>query len=325
MSTNYQAIVSEILLSLRGGRSSAELSKLLGYQYNQVNRWETGEKQLRWDEFCHYCQTLNIPITKILADIFQYSQPDPLGFLAHLSANQFPIYSIQSLADKLHRHPSAIRRYLDGSIFPDLELVLAFIDLDTNRLAYFLSAIFPTTYSSKLREEIEASLKLAQAESENPIAAGIEGWIATEAYKALEKHSDEFIAERVGITAAEVQNILPKMLKAGTLIRTANGKLAVNYDTINMMGTSSKSFNRFRRYWTQRAALRYKDDCYVDRGPVPGKGSCRVVAISQETSHEINEIILRADAEIRMAIARGKESYDDVRVIVMNSFSTLDF
>lgn len=325
MLTNYQSIVSEILLSLRGGRSSAELSKLLGYQYNQVNRWETGEKQLRWDEFCHYCQTLNIPISKILSDIFQYEQTDPLGFLAHLSANQYPIYSIQNLADKLHRHPSAIRRYLDGSIFPDLEFVLAFIDLDINRLAYFLTAIFPTNYSSKLRAEIESGLKLANAEAENPIAAGIEGWIATTAYKALEEHSDEFIAERVGTTATEVQSILPKMLQAGTIIKTVNGKFAVNYDTINMTGTSSKTFNRFRRFWSQRAALRYKDDGYIDRGLIPGKGSCRVVAVSKETGHQINEILLRADAEIRMAIADGTESYDDVRVIVMHSLSTLDF
>jgi hypothetical protein len=124
------------------------------------------------------------------------------------------------------------------------------------------------------------------------------------------------------------------MMNAGTVIRHEDGKLTVDYNTIVMTGLDPELLNKFFNFWYHRAALHYTKGPLIHRGPVRGASSCRVVAVSKKTSQEINEIIVRADAEIRAAIAKYEKSVDsgaepdtrdDVRVILLKTFSTQDF
>lgn len=321
---NYPYIVTELLLALRGGRASADLSKAAGYKFNQVNRWETGEKHLRWDEFCDYCTVLNVPIAKVLGDVFQYDRPELGEFLHHLYSFKFPLYSVAELAEKLHRHPTAIRRYLDGEIYPDLEFVLAFMDLDVNRLSNFISAILPAECDSPLRRQIENTIRIVASEGQYPIAAAIEGWLSTRVYQDLEKHDNSFIAERVGCSAEEVGRILSLMLDAGSLAQDETGKYKTTYTSIDMSGLHPKSLSNMCKFWHEQTARYYSKGDFSHRGPVVTRGMVRVAPVSQKTSREINDILLRTNAEIQMALEKGDEMYDDVRVILFGSLSTLD-
>lgn len=323
---NYQYIILELLLVMRGSRSSAELSQAMGYYYNQVKRWENGEKQLRWDEFCKYCQVLEIPLAKILLTVFQFDRPDPLKFLTHLHDNKFPVWSIQEISAQLHRHPSAIRRYLEGETFPDVEFVLAYIDSDVNRLSAFLSMFLPADTESPLKEMTAEDLKKMVSLGEHPVASGIEGWLSTIEYQNLEKHDDAFLAEKVGLTAKDVQHILSLMVASETIVRNERtGKYAVTYNTIETSGVERKLVANMFQFWAERVASYYSKGDFSFRGPVRTRGAVRVVPVSQEVSRQINDIILRADTEIRAVLDQSnKGPYDDVRVIVQGAYSTLD-
>lgn len=322
----YEEIVRELIVALRGTYSTVDLSKAMGYKYNQVRRWETGEKQFRWDEFCLYCKAVDVPLPAILYEVFHYQAQDPMAFLSFLHLNRFPLHTIEQLSEKLHRHPSAIRRYLDGEIFPDLEFVLAYIDLDYNRLAEFILRILPDDSDSLLKATFEPQIKMVLKEAEFPLAAAIEGWLVTHPYESLNSHDEEFIAKRVGISTEEVRHILEVMEKAGTVRCNANGKYVLTYDALLLPGSEKGSHFKFYKYWSERASRRYADDHAINRSPVKGAGLCRVVAVSQSTSKKLNDILVRADAEIRTLLENSSpEPCDDVRVISFNIFSTQDF
>lgn len=321
----YEDIVSELLVALRGNHSPIELSKAMGYNYNQVRRWEMREKQFRWDEFCLYCNAVEIPLNKVLSDVFCFQAQDPMTFLSFLHANRFPLLTIDELSEKLHRHPSAIRRYLEGEIFPDLEFVLAYIDLDYNRLAHFVLRLLPPGSSSALTARFEPDIQMPLKEAEFPLASAIEGWLATQFYGDLATHDDEFIAKRVGSTADEVKRILETMLKAGTVKCDSNGKYSLTYNSLLLPNGEKGSQFRFYKYWSERAASRLRDDHVINHGPVKGAGLCRVAAVSKDTSKKLNEILMRTDAEIRMLLEKAEDPCEDVRVITFNIFSTQDF
>ena len=321
---NYPYIVAELLLALRGSRSSAELSKSAGYKFNQVNRWETGEKHLRWDEFCGYCHVLDIPLPQILSNIFHYDKPDPKEFLGHLYSLKFPFHSIAALAERLHRHPSAVRRYLDGEIYPDLEFVLAFMDLDATRLSNFISAILPSDSSSPLRTQFEKDVKVAISESQHPIAAAIEAWLKSLEYQKLEAHDDAFLADRAGCSPQTVQQTLSSMLKVGTVVQDEKLKFKPTYNTIDISGVSPKDLANLFKYWHERMVRFYSKGDFSHRGPVRTRGGVRIAPVSQKTSQQINEILLRTSSEIQMTLENGDDDFDDVRVIIWGSMSTLD-
>ncbi|MFL5813417.1 MAG: DUF4423 domain-containing protein [Bdellovibrionia bacterium] len=324
---DYHEIVIELLLALKGTRSSMELSKALGYKYNQFKRWETGEKQLRWDEFCMLCESLEISIQNVLLNVFQYSESDPKLFLSHLYSNKYPLISVDELSKQLHRHPSAIRRYVDGEIFPDLEFVLAFMNLDSNRLGTFIRAILPPNTGESLRSRFEKEKNQLITEASNPLAAAIEGWLITQGYLELEKHDPAYIAQRVGCSSEEVTQILASLQQARTVKQNENGKFLPTYEKMDMSGMDIELMMQFFKYWYDRATQHYAKVPFAHRGPVRGAGGCRVVAVSQRVSNEINQVILRADAEIRALVDSipDSEPRDDVRVILLKAFSSQDF
>lgn len=325
--SQYPEIVSELLAALIGSRSTIEVSRAMGYKYNQVKRWESGEKHLRWDEFCNLCVALNIPISQALTYTFQYDHPDPHKILGHLYSNKYPLLSIDELSNRLHRHPSAIRRYIDGEIFPDLEFILAFMDLDANRLGSFILLLLPPGEGAPLRARFAEEYNRVKAEAMAPLASAMQGWLVSQEYRALEKHDSSFIAQRVGTSSQEVDEIFRKMTQVGTVIQLENGKFVPNYEKIDMSGMDLQLLIQFFKFWCDRAAQHYAKVPFEHKGSVRGSGACRVIPVSQRLSLEINQIMLRADAEIRALLDKAPEDepLDDVRIILMKAFSSQDF
>jgi len=298
MSKNYQQTVLQLLLGIRRDRSTMALSRAMGYNYNQVKRWENGEKQLRWDEFCEYCSVLQIPLSQTLLQIFQYDQADPRGFLVHLYANKFPLYSIRVLAKKLHRHASAVRRYLHQEVFPDLEFVLTMIDLDTNELSKFISSL--------LKQDAGPSGEL-------PLLAAVHGWLQSDRYQALDHHQSGFLAKCIGCSVTEVDDILRRMVAVQLIAQTPNGKFQITQKILPTLAGNSSLQSKTFQYWLERAAL---------HSSASGPTSCQVIPASRETVRMINDILLRADFEIRLALEKSTGPYEDVRVILLKTFST---
>lgn len=322
----YAQIKLALLLALRGERKTRDLSAQLGYAFDQVRRWETAKKQLRWDEFCDYAAVLGVPLKSVLPQLTRGWDADqePHLFIRHLR-DRYPELSLEALAGHLHCHVSALKRYLAGDASPDLEVVFALLDIRKNWLSHFVLALVSENQRTpELTALFSPDYPRALAVVQHPLSCAIEMCVAIEAYRALRVHSDEFVAERVGATPEEVRELIHTMLMAGTLVPDGQGKYQVNYQTINTDGLSPSAMNEMKFFWANRGAIRFSGDEPISRGPVPGIHAYRVVATSAESMRKINEVLMRASDQILAILEADPLPAEDVRVVLLQTFSTAD-
>lgn len=318
-------IKTALLNSMLSGRSSRELSYRLGFSYNQVRRWEIGEKQLRWDEFADLCEVLGLPLAQALERVFHY-QPDEAGeltgFVGHLRTF-FPLESVEGLAAKLHCHPSALKRYLKGEIFPDLAFVLAFMDLNRSLLARFVASLVPQGLA-EFPEELRAELSRCEAEAAMPLAAAVEAALAVEDYQRLAAHDPRVVAHHAGCTPEEAEQAIQALFARGNIIRKPDGKFFPNYQTVNTHGMSSEEICRMLRYWSERGAMRFAGDVPASSGEVRSLICYRVAPASRTAMQRINEVLGRANAEILSILEGDTEPPVAVRALLLHAFNAND-
>lgn len=63
---------AELLKGLRGKRTQGAVSRRLGYEFNQVYRWESGKKRIKWNEFVNLSSACRRDLAKALAKSILY-------------------------------------------------------------------------------------------------------------------------------------------------------------------------------------------------------------------------------------------------------------
>ena len=127
---NYQNLAKEIVVGLRGQLSQRDLSAKLGFQFNQVGKWEAGATLFHWQDFTKLCEVLEIPWRKHAGEVFLFhSTPED---------HSFPIFSIlcqfhgpldlDDVATALHKSRSSIQRLLHDQVKLDFVDVLRLMD-----------------------------------------------------------------------------------------------------------------------------------------------------------------------------------------------------
>ncbi len=324
---NYANIKKQLLLALRGELSAKALSVKLGFSFNQVHRWESGEKQLRWDEFVRLCDALSVPLEAAVSRmLFSESETS-----AHLTTNligllrsRFPLWTIEDLAHRLNCHASVMKRYVRGEIFPDLEVVLAMIDLNHDWLGHFLLDLLPVSSNPEFRAQFEKEQRTALLTLREPLAQAIDACLVIRGYRELNAHDDAFIADQLGITPDEVKQILEQRLKLGILTQQADGKFFPAYITMDTTSSDARSAAVTLQFWNKRAGDRIGDGEFLSRGAAKSFSAYRVAAMSKPTMERANEILMRAFHEITTILEADNAIPEEVRILLLHSYSTKD-
>ena len=324
---NYANIKKQLLLALRGELSAKALSVKLGFSFNQVHRWESGEKQLRWDEFVNLCDVLGVPLEAAVSRLL-FSEPETSAHLAPnfigLLRSRFPLSTIEDLAHRLNCHASVMKRYVRGEIYPDLEVVLAMIDLNHNWLGHFLLDLLPVSSNPEFRILFEKEQQTALLTLREPIAQAIDACLVIRGYRELKVHDDAFIADQLGITPDEVKQIIEQRLSLGIVTQQADGKYFPTYITINTTSSDAQSAAITLQYWNKRAGERIGDGEFLSRGAAKSFSSYRVAAMSKATMQRTNEILMRAFHEVTTILEADDATPEEVRVLLLHSYSSKD-
>lgn len=67
---DYDLMAINILRKLRGQMTQKQLSQILGFQFNQIGKWEAGVTGIRWRDFVKVCQVLKIPLAESFQKMF---------------------------------------------------------------------------------------------------------------------------------------------------------------------------------------------------------------------------------------------------------------
>lgn len=123
---SLQKIQTEILKEIRGKLTSSALSAKLGYGFNQVARWEKGERRLLWTDFVTICKVRRLPLAEQVEAYLGYREDlfDTGPFTKTLLSGK----SIDEASRATRLSRSKISRWIHGKAPPtflDVYLLLA--------------------------------------------------------------------------------------------------------------------------------------------------------------------------------------------------------
>jgi transcriptional regulator with XRE-family HTH domain len=324
---NYSILKRELLVALRGTRyTQIQLSQNLGFTYNQVGKWENDTKKIKWEDFYLICELLKIPLEVPMKEVFLSMETSVSStksafavlknFHSHLSKNE--------LAQTLGCHVSGLKRWLSGQVRPDLEVILAMMDLRPHLLSTFISKVANVENIPSLSSRYQQEVSRRKSESRDPLLTVVELCLGLEAYKNLAKHSDIFIANKTGLTPEQASASLKKLLVQNR-IQWVNGKYVNNFTLINTHG-DPQSIAQMRSFWTKQALKRFNTasgipDNFQNR---PNFQSCFVASISSQGMKKISERLHLCFEEIYQIINEDKSPDEEIRIILMDSFSPDD-
>lgn len=318
--TNYQQSKQLILNFVLEGKSTSSLSMKLGYSFDKVKRWQNGSKQFRWNEFCDLCEVTKIPLADVLAATFGIkgtNRKSTYQIVAQLKIF-LRIKSANLLAQTMGINSSVMQRYLLGTTFPDIEIILALIDQRPNFLELFLQNLF---LSKKTVPSNKSFISL-------PWAAAVANAASLNAHLNLDEFSAKWIADFVGLTEEQVSQAINLMLQLNMIEKKGPHYGPTLARTIAVSSHLDKSeYAQFIRYWMRRSELRFatEDGNPINKNKTSNKDAFRIFSASPKSTEKISEIIMKAEQEIHDLLQQDNEEKNDVRVLLLHHFSAQDF
>ncbi len=316
---NYQLIKNQILTHLLSGVHPPAVSKQLGYGFNKVGRWLNGTKQLKWDEFCSLCEVLNIDLKLMFERSHGYifAPDEKLTSVISILRSQNSNQTVVMLSEALGVSTSNFNKYMAEKIYPDIEFVLAFIDLRKDCLSLFVDNIMGT---QKVLSN-NAFLK-------NPWNSAVSACFFLENYKNLPVHSSDWIAKFIGITEENVDQSIKTLLEANIIFYNGTHYESSDNSTETVGGISNGAqLSALTYFWTKRAGERYEnfENKPINNSLTPSSCIHRIFPCSEKAGLVVREILFRAYNEIHEFLIQDTEPRIDVRAIVLHHFSSQDY
>ena len=145
---DYELLSYKVIQALRGDRTQNEMSKLLGFSYNQYAKYESGQKIFRVSEFFNALEVLELDFSRFLKDFLgveykrgvreeNFSKVLTKNIIEHL----LPL-SETKIMSLLEVSKSRAWRLKNGSSELTFHEFLKLIDLEADSLFSFLSLFF---------------------------------------------------------------------------------------------------------------------------------------------------------------------------------------
>lgn len=124
---DYRALQTDLLRSIRQKKTQAAISQKLGFEFNQVYRWESGRTQVDWVDFVEFCLVCKAPLQEALETGFSYFG-DPRDF-ASLTQHFVGKQTQASLARDLGISRYTLSRWVRGRNAPNLQQMMKLMHL----------------------------------------------------------------------------------------------------------------------------------------------------------------------------------------------------
>jgi transcriptional regulator with XRE-family HTH domain len=313
---DYEALARGVMRGLRGRRSQLAFSRRLGYSTNVAYTWEAGRRFPTAAEMLRAAARTGVDVRAAVTPFFQRSLPDALRAAAPASPEMVAALlrdvrgpgPMQQLADRVGLSRSALSRILAGRTEPRLPTFLHLVDAASRRLLDLLAGLVDVGAIPAAAGEwrrLEALRRLAR---DNPLSEAVPRFLELEQYAALPRHRRGWIAEQLGISAADEERTLADLEAAG-VIRWDGRRWLIDRERsvdTTLMGPAAAA--HLRAHWAGQARARI-----AARGD--GQFNYLVFTTDEPTLDAIQELRLRFFRELRALVAASPSNR---RVAVVN-------
>jgi hypothetical protein len=279
---NYSKLRQEVLCALRGKFSQSIVSKRLGFNFNQVYRWENSRTKMSWLDFVDFAETCR----RDLHRPFHHT----LGYKGSIRNSQaliqflFGTDSATKIANKSGRPQRLTRNWMSGKSIPSFEDILEFIDRFQICLPEVVGTLTDISQIPSLKSVYEKLKLQKDLIYQYPQADALLAALLTEEYQALPKHQSGVLARFCGLSMNEEIQVLTAMEQVGLVMRE-NELFKPSHTPIDTQGNYRGSI-QLRKYWAKRFLA------FLDHFHPPQPRSLTgyyLFALSDEAEKEINQ------------------------------------
>ncbi len=312
---DIEQLRKQLLRAIRGTKTQKEINDLLGYNFNQCAKWESGEKRILWTEFVSLLNILGLDVRPVFRAPIRYfgDLEDYPKLISYLSGAKKPA----QIARDLEISRDKVGRWLNAKQIPTLEEMLQVI------LKYYstmLVIIIETIVDLKDVPVIYGLYREAYLFKDflikNPWSFPLTIAMETREYQQLKEHQNGFLAEMIGINMEMEVSLISKLQEFG-IVEKQNGKFKVLKPIINFT-MKYKNTLPLRRFFLDKAVE------YIEAYPDQPPGCFMlydVLPIPQDNLRQVIDLCFEFYSQVKKIIETGNSPKQNIRVLNLNLFT----
>ncbi len=240
----FQKMTIEFLKAFREDESQLKLSEKLGYSFNQVSKWESGEKKILLKDLFDLAQAKNISISDILKNFFstQYISKDNSYLL--LKDLQGAM-SIEEFADHIGENRNKVARWLNNEVDIPLNIFFQIINPVRNNLDELIESFTSIDNIKTAHDFFKNKRNLIDKVYQKPYIIMLIHLLALDDCPTYDKAA-QYLSEKMKINIDEIKVILNDMTQADILTTNAEGYYQRPQRRLLL---SKKTSVYFKNYW----------------------------------------------------------------------------
>jgi transcriptional regulator with XRE-family HTH domain len=292
---------SEFLRVLRGPRSQQQWARRLGYRGNPLTDWERGERFPTAEEALRVAALSGVDV---LGAFTRFTPSVPLTstssaalavWLSALRGNT----SMAELATRVGASRFSVARWLSGAAKPRLPDFFRLVDALSGRLPEWAAELVPIESLPALAARFRAAQAAKHLAFELPWSEALLRLLETEGYRKQRKQRATYLAACLGISAAEVETCLARLLTADVIEKRGNTYRVKAQSAVDTQGGRA-ALHALKRHWSLVAA---------ERAATPRDGdflAYNVVSVSHADLARVEQLLRRTFREIRTLVAASQ-------------------
>lgn len=315
MLERYLQTQNEILNLVLQKKDPKIISRKLGYQFNQVDRWVSQKKKLKWDEFIDLCHKTEFSIDDILENLFGASirtkQDSKKKFIKLLLEQSGDRKAVQSA---LQKSRLTLYRLKNSATSPSVAEVLAAIDLKPNRLNKFIKNIKDQSQNAPIPKQHAV-----------PWLSVVSSAMAQKEHLALPRYSADWIAKKVKLKKSQVELAVQKMVENELIEWNGNHYQPTMPRTLVLNhNRSRKDYLETLRFWSKKSLTAI--DFHEKNGTENDRfaGFFRTFMTTPENIEKINFILAEAEEKIHNLLSTTEGDKTEIRSFLFTHFNVAD-
>jgi len=326
----YFNVKQQFLRQLRGNEKQEDVSRKLGFKFNQFGKWESGFKQIKWKEFLFLCSMYQRDVKSVLRDLGLLSDGQNLSgktvIKALLKKNGLGVDGLG--AERIGVKKAALIRRISGESEASVETIFRLLDLIPGFLAFFTMSLLKGHELHVFASEIKELRTIDTLLAETPQIAALIGALHLRQNQESSPLFLDSLSRSMGVSVAECEAFLKLALKSGLIEAKGHAYKLNPVCSTQMLFAPSDSGIQFLRSLVRMADPRtdpQKGHLKNTTGN-PNYFFAGLYSLSKEQAQQIAGILTDAAGKIE-SICAQKNSSDpptDLRLVHFNYFDLRD-
>lgn len=308
---HFQSVQTELLIAMKGRRSSSQVSKKMNRKSNVVARWIAGSSTPSWVDFTEFADACHSNHKKILRDLWGYqgTSQDYSKLLRFLVGSK----TAATIAKDLGVSRESVHNWLTGRTCPKFFVVLELLYRYQFILLDYVSALVTIEKIPSLTQRWTLDQKRRQAIYNNPMLEALIAILQLPAFHKLNRSSLDSITKYLRISVDQANSYIDELEKL-KFIQWQGNHLYLIDNLLETRGSFLEA-KRIRVFWAKEF-IQFCD--LLETPPEQSFSGYLVIGVSLDAEKKLKDEYFRFHTNIRTIVTQDKGPQNSVKVLTTN-------